>query len=110
MTSSSWMLIESRDPFAPAGGGWCTSFALALAAAGQPASVMLVNNGVFAARRGARTTDLARLHAAGVPVFADSFSLAERGIGAARLAPGVSAAPLDVVVERLLDGTRVLWH
>jgi intracellular sulfur oxidation DsrE/DsrF family protein len=107
---TTWMLIESRDPFAQPGGSWCAGLALALAAAGQPASVMLVHNGVLAARRGAAAPDLARLAAAGVPVLADGFSLAERGIGADRLAAGVQTAPLEVVIDRLLEGSRVLWH
>jgi len=43
-------------------------------------------------------------------VLADEFSLRERGIAANRLAGGVSASPLDVVVDQLAEGRKALWH
>jgi hypothetical protein len=43
-------------------------------------------------------------------VLADSFSLQERGISANRLLPGVKAAPLETVVDRLAGGCKALWH
>jgi hypothetical protein len=43
-------------------------------------------------------------------VLADSFSLKERGIDEKRLASGVAAAPLDVVLDALAEGAKVIWH
>ena len=40
----------------------------------------------------------------------DSFSLKERGIDESRLASGVAAAPLDVVLDALAEGAKVIWH
>jgi intracellular sulfur oxidation DsrE/DsrF family protein len=53
---------------------------------------------------------LAALARAGVEVLADEFSLRERGIRSDHLATGVKMAPLDVVVDRLEEGRKALWH
>ena len=47
---------------------------------------------------------------AGVQVLADDFSLRERGIVAQRLVSGVKPSPLDVVIDQLAEGRKVLWH
>jgi hypothetical protein len=36
--------------------------------------------------------------------------LRERGIDERRLAAGVAAAPLDVVIDALAEGAKVVWH
>jgi sulfur transfer complex TusBCD TusB component (DsrH family) len=105
-----YLLIESRDNFGRSGGGFCVELALALAGQGESATVLLVQNGVLPARDGAQAQGLAELASAGVPVLADDFSLAERGIAASQLAKGVRASALDIVVDRMIDGWKVLWH
>jgi hypothetical protein len=40
--------------------------------------------------------------------LADEFSLCERGISPDRLISGVSAAPLDVVIDQLADGRKAI--
>ena len=105
-----YVLIESRDPFDSSDTGFCVDLATKLAGAKNQVAVYLVQNGVLSARSGARTGDLARLAGAGVSVLADSFSLRERGIDANRLATGVAAASLEVVLDALADGARVIWH
>jgi hypothetical protein len=105
-----YLLIESRAGFGRPGGGWCVELALALAAAGDSATVLLVQNGVLSARASASADGIAELAVAGIPVLADRFSLAERGIGADALAPAIRPVPLDVVIDRMLDGWKVLWH
>jgi len=45
-----------------------------------------------------------------VPVLADAFSLAERGIDPSRLVDGISSTPLDIVIDRMSEGWKVLWH
>ena len=105
-----YLLIESRDPFDSNDTGFCADLATQLAAAKNEVTVFLVQNGVLPARAGARAGDLAKLSGAGVKVLADSFSLKERGIDAGRLAGGIAAAPLDVVLDALAEGTQVIWH
>ena len=107
---SSYLLIESRDPFDSNDTGFCRDLAQQLAAAKNEVTVFLVQNGVLPARSGARSADLTKLAGAGVRVLADSFSLKERGIDDKRLASGITAAPLDIVLDVLAAGTRVIWH
>jgi hypothetical protein len=105
------LLIESRDGFGRSDGGFARELALALARDGVPVTLLYVNNGVLGARRGARGKPTAELAGAGVTLLADAFSLAERGIDAtSQLAPGVAAAPLDIVIAKLAAGWRVVWH
>ncbi len=43
-------------------------------------------------------------------ILADEFSLRERGIPTDRLDPCVVSAPIDVVIDRLVQGRKALWH
>ena len=82
--------------------------ALATGLAGKHhVTLFLVQNGVQAARSAA--SPLRELVKAGVHVRADEFSLRERGIGVDRLAPGITAAPLDLVIDELAAGAKALW-
>src|SRR6202162_4732678 len=105
-----YLLIESRDPFDSNDTRFCCDLATQLAAAKNEVTVFLVQNGVLPARAGARAGNLATLAGGGVRVLADSFSLKERGIDEAGLAPGIAAAPLDVVLDALAGGAQVIWH
>ena len=105
-----YLLIESRDPFDSNDTRFCCDLAQQLAAANNEVTLFLVQNGVLPARSGAHSGDLAKLAGTGVSVLADSFSLKERGIDEKRLALGVKAAPLDVVLDALAAGARVIWH
>ena len=105
-----YLLIESNDPFASNEVGAFHDLAQTLARDGNTVTLFLVQNGVLPARAGAQRGNLAKLAGTGVSVLADSFSLKERGIDAGRLAPGVAAAPLDVVLDALAEGTQVIWH
>lgn len=105
-----YLLIESLDPFESSDVAQYQGLAASLARAGDQVTLFLVQNGVLAARRGARSGALTELAEQRVEVLADEFSLRERGIPASRLAPGVGTAPLDVVIDRLADGWKTLWH
>jgi len=71
-------------------------------------TLFLVQNGVLSARPSAQSALLGALSQNGVTVLADDFSLQERGI--AKLADGVTAASIDVVVDHLAAGHKTLWH
>src|ERR1041385_3085789 len=105
-----YLLIESRDPFDSNDTGFCRDLAQQLAAAKNEVTLFLVQNGVLPARSGARSDALTQAAGAGVKVLADSFSLKERGIEENRLASGIAAAPLDIVLDALADGTKLIWH
>ena len=103
-----YLLIESRDPFECNDVGYYYELTKNLAAAGNEVTLFLVQNGVLAARPSARAAVLTALGQSAVKVFADDFSLRERGI--AKLASGITPSPIDVVVDHLAAGHKTLWH
>lgn len=105
-----YLLIESRDPFDSNDVANYYDLAANLVKEGNEVTLFLVQNGVLPARPGERSDGLAQTARAGVQVLADEFSLRERGIGAGRLTDGVSAAPLDTVIDQLAEGRKALWH
>lgn len=107
---STFLLIESRDPFESNDVAAYYELATDLTANGHAVTVYLVQNGVLAARRSKLSEKVTALAKAGVTVLADDFSLRERGIPTSRLAPGVAEASIDVVVDQLAGGARALWH
>jgi hypothetical protein len=108
--TTKYMFIESRDPYDSRDVAFAYDLAAGLAKAGHEVTLLLVQNGVFPARRGAKDLGLAAVLAAGVKVLADDFSLRERGIADAKLAAGISPTPLDVVIDHLAAGHKTLWH
>jgi predicted peroxiredoxin len=106
-----YLLIESRDPLESPDVAHAWDLAAGLARQGDAVTLFLVQNGVFPARTGsASTTALQAVARAGVEILADDFSLRERGIPRDRLPAGVTAAPIDVVLDRLATGRKALWH
>jgi intracellular sulfur oxidation DsrE/DsrF family protein len=77
---------------------------------GSKVTLFLIQNGVLSARENAQSAALSAVADNGVEVLADEFSLRERGISPDGLVSGVSAAPLDVVVDRLADGRKAIWN
>lgn len=107
---SKYLLIESRDPFDSSDVTFSYNLAADLKKAGNEVTLFLVQNGVLPARPSTQSKSLTSVAQAGVEVLADDFSLRERGIGSDRLAEGVSAAPLETVIDQLAEGRKVLWH
>lgn len=105
-----YTLIASRDAFESNEAGHWLDLAGELRAQGNDVTLFLVQNGVLAARRSGKSDALTALAGRGVRVLADTFSLKERGIAADRLAPGITAAEIDTVVDHLADGHKVIFH
>jgi sulfur relay (sulfurtransferase) complex TusBCD TusD component (DsrE family) len=103
-----YLLIESRDPFESNDVGYYYDLAKSLVEDGNQVTLFLLQNGVLAARPSIHSAKLEALARSGVTVLADDFSLQERGI--AKLAEGVAAAAIDVVVDQLAAGHKTLWH
>src|SRR6266513_3735896 len=101
------LLIESRAPFASNEVGYYYDLAVGLVESGNQVTLFLAQNGVLSARPSAHSAALSALVRSGVTVLADDFSLQERGI--AKLAEGVAAARIDVVVDHLAAGHKTLW-
>ncbi|MBV8735836.1 MAG: DsrE family protein [Alphaproteobacteria bacterium] len=107
---ASYLLIESRDPYSSGDNEFCLDLARRLVAAGDKVTLFLVQNGVQPARSGAEAAGLVALAQDGVDVVADEFSLRERGIAPGRMHPGIRPSPLEVVIDRLAEGCKVIWH
>ncbi|HEY6122305.1 MAG TPA: hypothetical protein VIV66_20280 [Pyrinomonadaceae bacterium] len=103
-----YLLIESRDPFECNDVSYYYDLAKGLVEGGNQVTLFLAQNGVLSARPSPHSAALSALARSGVTVFADDFSLQERGI--AKVAEGVTAAPIDVVVDHLAAGHKILWH
>jgi len=107
---SKYMFIESRDPFDSNDVAFTYELARGLVRAGHAVALLLVQNGVLPARRGASADGLKALVEAGVRVLADEFSLRERGISNERLLAGVEPTKLDVVIDHMAEGHKTIWH
>lgn len=106
---SRYVFIESRDPFESRDTRFIEETAVEVKERGHEVTVFLVQNGVFAARTGARRLD--RLTDAGVTVLADDLSLRERGIKPDELAPGIREAGIEALVDAIVqENTKALWH
>jgi sulfur transfer complex TusBCD TusB component (DsrH family) len=105
-----YMIIETRDPHDVRDVEWMAELAANLQRGGSSATVMLAENGVFAARAGAAGSALSTLTGAGCHVLADRYALRERGIRDGDLAKGVKATDLDAVVDALEAGVSVMWR
>ena len=103
-----YLLIESRDPFESNEVAYYYELSKGLVEAGNQVTLLLVQNGVLAARPSTHSAALSALGKSGVMILADEFSLKERGIS--KLAEGVAATPIDVVVDHLEAGHKTLWH
>jgi len=106
---TTYVLIESRDPFESRDTEFVEQTAIALKERGHAVTVFLVQNGVLAARK--TTGRLRRLGEAGVTLLADDFSLHERGIQPDELAPGIEASGIGRLVTAIAQAnTKAIWH
>jgi sulfur relay (sulfurtransferase) complex TusBCD TusD component (DsrE family) len=106
---TTYVLIESRDPFESRDTAFIEETAVAIKERGHAVTVFLVQNGVFAARK--NIGRLNRLAEAGVTLVADDLSLRERGIQAEELAAGIREAGIGSLVEALVNSnTKAIWH
>lgn len=105
-----YLLIESRDPWESSDTGNWQELASSLAREGHTVTFFLLQNGVLPARKSAGSAGLSALASAGVEVLADDFSLRERGIAHDRLAPGIKPAAIDIVIDHMVEGRKVVWH
>lgn len=104
------LLVESHGPMA---GHGCARFiqdAAALAATGHKVQLVLIQDGVAAAVRGA-LPELDSFAEHGGEVWVDRYSVDQRGLPGDVFSDGVKPVDFDEVADRVLDpGTRVVWH
>jgi predicted peroxiredoxin len=106
---SAFLLVHTQGRWSGSGAARYPADAAALARAGHRVVLFLVQDGVDAALAPAAT--LTAPLGDGVEVWVDEFSLAQRALTAADLAPGVRPAGMVAVADLLVaDGVRVVWR
>ena len=106
---STYVLIESRDPFESRDVEFVDEIAITVKERGHDVTIFLVQNGVLAARKTVHR--LERLVEAGVTLLADDLSLRERGIKSEELTPGIQESGVEVLVNKLVQkNTKTFWH
>jgi sulfur relay (sulfurtransferase) complex TusBCD TusD component (DsrE family) len=104
-----YCLIESRDPIEARDVSDDYALARDLAANGDDVTLFLVQNGVLPARARASAEGLDSLVASGARVAADTLSLRERGIAEDAIRAGIEPSPIDLVLDAMVAGDRVVW-
>lgn len=110
MDAAPYVLIETAGPWRGPGCARFVSDAVNLCRAGHPVQLVLLQDGVAAAVPGA-VGELDDVLEEGVEVWADDFSLAQRGLPVERLTPATRVVTMAEIATRILDpATRVVWH
>jgi sulfur transfer complex TusBCD TusB component (DsrH family) len=105
-----YVMIENRDPFDSADATTMREMAADLATSAK-VTVYLAENGVLAARHASTAGAAVTALTGHATVWADDFSLRERGIRDDELAGGVERASLGPLVDLIAEpGTKVFWH
>ena len=108
---TSYVFIESRDPFESRDAQFIVDTATALKQHDNEVTVFLVQNGVLGARRNAAGSHLPQLAKAGIILLADTFSLKERGVLPTEINPAVRESTVEALVDLLVrDNTKAIWH
>lgn len=107
---SRYLFIQSQDPFTEVRTGVQFELAGQLAEAGHQVRVLLVQNGVAAARQEARCDHFDALRKQGVTLLADPFALRQREIDEADLKEAIAVSDVDVVIDAMLAGDKVIWN
>lgn len=107
---SRYVLIQSKSPWESGDVSHFYNLARELAQEDNEVTFFMVQNGVMAARAGAKEAGLEKLLDGKIRVLADDFSLRERAIGQSSLKAGVDPSPIDSVVDLLAQGAKAIWH
>jgi len=107
---SNYLFLQGQDPFNETRASQQYQLAQQLCEAGHNVTLLLVQNGVTPARRGAESKAFDALLRSGVNVLADDFSLQQRNIDSETLKPGVTETDIGVAIDAMLAGHKVIWH
>lgn len=103
------LIVETRDAVDHNGPAGMAMLAQSMASNDVPTTIFLTENGAFNARRG-QPSPLDQAISHGVEVLVDGTALSERAIFAGELREGVRVGEIDLVVDHLISGSRILWR
>jgi sulfur transfer complex TusBCD TusB component (DsrH family) len=108
---SRYVVVETRDPSEFAEVTTTYELCRSLAGRGSPVTVYLAQNGVFPVRKTSAAAQHLSTLTAVARVWADDFSLRERGIADDELAPDIGRASIDSLVDLITgDDAKVIWR
>ncbi|MEA5512085.1 DsrE family protein [Crocosphaera sp. UHCC 0190] len=102
-----YFLIESQSPFESTEVNNNYQLAADLAASGNEVTLLLIENGVLAARSFVAAQGLTNLNK--VTLLADKFSLDERGIDSSELASNIEVSSVTSIVNAMSQGQKMMW-
>lgn len=105
-----YVIIESRDLQEYTSGRYILGLADGLRKKGNNVTLFLIENGVMAARKGAKIGDtLNELSRQGATVLAEDIALQSRGV--TQLVDGVSMSNMDHLADLIASGSdKVIWY
>lgn len=106
----SYFFIQSLDPLVDRVTDQQFALISQLVNDGKAVSVLLIQAGVAPALVHAACPAFEQLLATGVTIYADRFSLQQRDIAENELKNNIKAAELNIVVQAMLDGEKVIWN
>jgi sulfur transfer complex TusBCD TusB component (DsrH family) len=107
---SNYFFIQSQDPFTETRALAQYDLATQLAQAGHQVRMLLVQNGVSVAREGARCAAFEKLLDGPITLLAETLSLQQREITTEQLKNGVAPGELELVVDAMLAGEKIIWN
>ncbi|BES72101.1 hypothetical protein RE428_31190 [Marinobacter nanhaiticus D15-8W] len=107
---SDYLFVQSQNPFTEGQTELQYALASQLHRAGHNVTLLLIQNGVTPAQIGARRTGLDTLLDLGVLVLADGFSLKLRNISADDLKFPIWISNVEVAIDALTEGQKVIWN
>ena len=107
---SEYFFVQSQDPYTETRTGYQYQLMQSLHDAGHKVCVLLVQNGVSPARHAAQSPVFDKLLSSGVKILADEFSLRQREITSAALKSSVDLGSVDLVIDAMLSGNKVIWN
>lgn len=106
-----YLLIESQDHFSSSTVNHIYDLAIDLKKQHNEVMMFFLQNAVFSLRKNINYSEkINELNYFKIPVFADSFSIQERGLFKENLCSCVVVTPLDKIIDCLLDNMKVIWH
>lgn len=106
-----YLLIETKDPLG--GGEYAFDIGRQLRDLNHDVTVYLLQDAVFAARRGFAAGEklVGEAQKQGLRLLADRVSLRQRGLVDARLAKEVQPSDMEALVNLLMEQSdKVIWH
>ncbi|ACE84594.1 DsrE family protein [Cellvibrio japonicus] len=104
-----YFFVTTQDPFTNSSANDYFIHITKLSQQGNGVSVFLVQNGITPAIKNAHLPCFDELLASAITIYADIFSLQQRGIKATELKQNIQSTDLHAIIHARLNGDDVIW-